>query len=110
MTRIRNDQGNITINTEAIQNTIREYLKNLKLLKDNQDVWKGLELYSENSVWSESENDQLLQQAISAAEKSQTFQTKNYCISGTKKEVLAFLEKGAYHRIYVDDVMFSILK
>ncbi|MCI9595793.1 MAG: hypothetical protein HFE75_00560 [Firmicutes bacterium] len=87
-----------------------EYLKNLKLLKDNQDVWKGLELYSENSVWSESENDQLLQQAISAAEKSQTFQTKNYCISGTKKEVLAFLEKGAYHRIYVDDVMFSILK
>jgi hypothetical protein len=32
MTRIRNDQGNITINTEAIQNTIREYLKNLKKL------------------------------------------------------------------------------
>ncbi len=86
-----------------------EYLRNLKLLRENQDVWKGLELYSGDSIWAESENDQLLQRAISAAEKSQTFQTKNYCVSGTKKEVLTFLQKGAYDRIDVDNVQYSIL-
>lgn len=86
-----------------------EYLKNLKLLKENQDAWKGLELYSGDSIWAESEKDQLLQKAISAAEKSPIFQTKNYCVSGTKKEILAFLQKGAYNRINVDNVQYSIL-
>lgn len=92
----------------TVKSLKEEYLKNLKLLKENQEFWRGLDLYSGNSLWAESEKEQLLQKAISAAEKSPKFQTQNYCVSGTKKEILEFLQEGEYNRIGVDNVQFSI--
>lgn len=85
------------------------YIENLKALQANEEAWKGLELYSSNTVWAESAKEEVLQETIAAAEKSSEFKTQNYCISGTKEEILKFLESETYNKIQVDGVQVSRL-
>lgn len=82
------------------------YIENLKTLRDNFDIWKNLEMYSGSSVYRESaKHFDLL---IEAAEKDETFETKNYCISGSKEQILEYLNTVEADKLYVDKVSYSV--
>lgn len=81
------------------------YLENLQLLYDHTDLWQGLRLYSGSTIYES--RKQTLGQVIEAAEKNAAFETKNYCISGTKEVILEYLEDNDFLWISVDHVKYS---
>lgn len=83
------------------------YIENLTLLRDNMEIWNGLEMPSNNSQYLADQD--LLDQTIKNARASKKFETKNYCVSGTRDEVIAFLEAGNFNSINVDHVEYSTL-
>lgn len=83
------------------------FIENLTLLRDNMEIWKGLEMPSNNSIYIA--DKELLEQSIEKARESYTFETKNYCVSGKRDEVIAFLKAGNFNLINVDHVEYSIL-
>lgn len=81
------------------------YLSNLKLLQENYDLWKDLGLYS-NSTLHYVQTD-TIQNLIDAAEKDDSFRTKNYCIYGSKEDVLEYLKTTDCVYLWVENVQYS---
>lgn len=83
------------------------YLKNLTLLKDNMEIWKGLDMPSNNSVYMA--DKELLEESIEKARQSERFETKNYCVSGSRDAIIAFLKAGNFDSVSVDHIEYSML-
>ena len=81
------------------------YLSNLKLLQENYDLWKDLNVYSNSTVYYV-QND-TIQNIIDAAEKDDSFRTKNYCIYGSKEDVLEYLKTTDCVYLWVENVQYS---
>ena len=71
-------------------------LENLRLLDENYDLWKDMGLYSNSTVF-DARTD-LMSELIGKIENADSLQTKNYCLAGSKEEVLAYLQdtEGCY--------------
>ena len=82
------------------------YIRNLKVLQDNFDLWKSLGLHSGNTYW-EQPDISLLEQSISAAESSEDFRSKYYCVSGSRDEILKYLDSIDCTMFTVDKVRYS---
>ena len=50
-----------------------------------------------------------LEELEEAGNSSDTFETKHYCVSGSRDAVLSYLRSGSFERILVDNVRFSRL-
>ncbi len=83
------------------------YLENLALLKENMEIWEDLDMPSNDSVWRSDKT--LLEELAEAGKSSDTFETKHYCVSGSRDAVLSYLRSGSFERILVDNVRFSRL-
>lgn len=83
------------------------YLENLKLLRDNMEIWKNLDMPSNSSIFNA--DSQLLDELIQKGEKSQTFQTVYYCVSADRDGILAYLNSGGFDQVAVDRVQCSTL-
>ncbi len=81
------------------------YIENLQTLRDNLDLWKSLGMYSGNTMWKPRAD--FFDELISSAESTETFETKNYCISGTRDEIIAYLDSVDYVQFTVDKVYYS---
>lgn len=66
------------------------YLENLALLKENMEIWEDLDMPSNDSVWRSDKT--LLEELAEAGKSSDTFETKHYCVSGSRDAVLSYLQ------------------
>lgn len=97
--------------TDARENlTVEElkevYLSNLKQLIDHENIWGPLGLGWGNSYFppnSVSAREQL-EACYEDAQKLTALETRNYCISGKRDEVVAYLEKTDVTSVTIDHV------
>lgn len=82
------------------------YLSHLENLIAHSEVWSPLELPSGNTLFV-SDTVRLLKECYEDAKNLKTTEAKNYCISGNRDEILAYLEKLDGASIYVDAVKLS---
>ena len=87
----------------------KAYIRNLKTLRDNKDLWSDLGLFSGNKQFVGGEYD--INDNIKAAEKSGVIKCKNYRIRGTKEAILDYIEKydNDIKIVNVIDVQLSTL-
>lgn len=87
----------------------KAYIRNLKTLRDNKELWADLGLFSGNKQFVGGEYD--LNNNIKAAEKSGVIKCKNYCVRGTKEAILEYIEKydNDINMINVINVQLSTL-
>ena len=62
-------------------------------------------MYSGNTMWKPRAD--FFDELISSAKSTETFETKNYCISGTRDEIIAYLDSVDYVQFTVDKVYYS---
>lgn len=86
----------------------RIYIKNLETLRDNFDIWKDLGLYSVSSVYN-SDNTEIIDDLLSEAKEHDLLESKNYCISGSRDEVLIYLQawEAEWDNVQIDKVNYS---
>lgn len=109
--------ANVVANLEGKDATGREgisakylrliYIDNLQTMYDHQKLYAGFQLYSGDQIYEQGSG--VLKEALDAAKKNAKFQTSDYCISGTKAEVLKYLNEGNFSYINVDKVRYSML-
>lgn len=83
------------------------YLSNLENLLEHMDVWQEFGLYSGNSIYMQEEK--VLNDTYENAKTLNALECKNYCISGERDAILAFLECIEVASIQVDEVKLSSL-
>lgn len=83
------------------------YISNLQELIYNDYIWKDLGLISSNKIFNNSK--EVLQNCLVDAEKISVLTTKNYCVSGSKEQILNYLKKTNIKSIYVDKIRLSSL-
>lgn len=92
---------------EMTETKLKEvYLSHLENLIAHPEVWKPLDLSSGNTLFVSDETG-LLKECYESAKNLKTIETKNYCISGKRDEILAYLEQLYEASIYVDAVKLS---
>lgn len=83
------------------------YLSNLENLLKNQEVWKSLGIKSGSTVYLD---HMVLKDTYEDAKEIEILQTKNFCISGKRDEIVAYLEKEEVNSILVDEVKLTDLQ
>lgn len=83
------------------------YISNLEELINTEYIWKDLGLYSGNRIFPNSKGN--LENCLKDAEKISVFTTKNYCISGSKDQILNYLKNTNIKSVYVDKIRLSSL-
>jgi hypothetical protein len=83
------------------------YISNLKELLSTDYIWRDLGLTSGSRVFNFSK--EVLQNCLKDAEKISALTTKNYCISGSKEQILNYLKNTNIKSIYVDKIRLSSL-
>ncbi len=83
------------------------YISNLHELLNTEYIWKDLELSSGNVVFPNSK--EVLQNCLNDAEKITVLTTKNYCVSGSKDQIIDYLKNTNIKSIHVDKIRLSNL-
>lgn len=83
------------------------YISNLQELLNTEYIWKELGLASGNMMFFSSK--EVLQNCLNDAEKISVLTTKNYCVSGSKEQILNYLKNTNIKSIYVDKIRLSSL-
>jgi hypothetical protein len=83
------------------------YISNLKELLNTEYIWKDLALSSGSTVFYQSR--EVLENCLKDAEKISVLTTKNYCISGSKDQILNYLKNTNIKSVLVDKIRLSKL-
>lgn len=83
------------------------FLDNLELLLTEPKLLRSLGIYSGSTEFFTLE---VVEKTRDYFRENKELLTKNYCLSGTKEQVLAYLEQHEFTSIKVDDVRLSILE
>jgi hypothetical protein len=83
------------------------YISNLKELLNTEYIWKDLALSSGSTVFYKSR--EVLENCLKDAEKISVLTTKNYCISGSKDQILNYLKNTNIKSVLVDKIRLSKL-
>lgn len=81
------------------------YLSNLKNLLDNPELWTDLGLCDGRKAWTDEVG--VLEKTYQDAQKLKTLESKNYCVSGKKDNILTYLQNLEEQSIFVEDVSFT---
>jgi hypothetical protein len=81
------------------------YISSLQELLNTEYIWEDLGLSSGNMMFSNSK--EVLQNCLNEAEKISVLTTKNYCVSGSKDQILNYLKNTNITSIYVDKIRLS---
>lgn len=83
------------------------YISNLQELLNTEYIWKDLGLASGHTLFSIPKA--VLQECLDNAKKLVELSSKNYCISGTKDQILDYLKNTNIKSIQVDKIRLSSL-
>ncbi|MGH4139143.1 sigma factor regulator N-terminal domain-containing protein [Clostridium sp.] len=83
------------------------YISNLQELLNTDYIWKDLGLSSGSIEFTNSK--EFLQNCLNDAEKISVLTTKNYCVSGSKDQILNYLKNTNIKFIHVDKIRLSSL-
>ena len=97
--------GGIVYNEEELK---KVYLSNLKNLLDNSELWTDLGLCDGRKAWTDEVG--VLEKTYQDAQKLKTLESKNYCVSGKKDNILTYLQNLEEQSIFVEDVSFTSLQ
>jgi len=83
------------------------YISNLQELLDTEYIWQDLGLSSGNTIYHNPK--EVIQNCLNDAEKISVLTTKNYCVSGSKDQIVNYLKNAKIKSIYVDKIRLSSL-
>lgn len=87
------------------------YISNLEDMIEHEQIWREFGLSDSHYSYPEaSVAMQLLKETCEDAKKMEKLETRNYCISGKRDDMVEYLEKTELEHIQVDDVKLSVLK
>ncbi len=84
------------------------YLSNLKNLLDYPEIWRDLGLCDGITAWTDEVS--ILEKTYQDAQNLKTLESKNYCVSGKKDNILTYLQNLEEQSIFVEDVRFTSLQ
>ncbi len=85
------------------------YIKNLKTLSENHELWNGLGI-SWGSSWAPGEVAlRHINDALADAEKTETFMTKNFYLYGSRDDIMKYIEDNKEEFCSIEDVRLSEL-
>lgn len=103
-----NDSGRENLSVEELK---KIYLSNLEDLIAHEKIWGEFGLHDSRFMYPADGGSAMerLKETYEDARTLETLESKNYCISGKRDEVAAYLEKTDVAHIQVDDVKLSSL-
>ena len=85
------------------------YIKNLKTLSENYELWNGLGI-SWGSSWAPGEVAlRHINDALADAENTETFMTKNFYLYGSRDDIMKYIEDNKEEFCTIEDVRLSEL-
>ena len=84
------------------------YLSNLKTLLDYPEIWRDLGLCDGIKAWTDETG--VLKKTYQDAQDLKTLESKNYCVSGKRDDILTYLQNLEEQSIFVEDVRFTSLQ
>lgn len=84
------------------------YLSNLENLLDHWEIWKDLGLCDGRKAWTDEIG--ILEKTYQDAQNLKTLESKNYCVSGKKDNILTYIQNLEEQSIFVEDVRFTSLQ
>lgn len=85
------------------------YIKNLKTLSENYELWNGLGI-SWGSSWAPGEVAlRHINDALADAENTETFMTKNFYLYGSRDDIMKYIEDDKEEFCTIEDVRLSEL-
>ena len=96
--------------TNMSASQLREvYIKNLKTLSENYELWNGLGI-SWGSSWAPGEVAlRHINDALADAENTETFMTKNFYLYGSRDDIMKYIEDNKEEFCSIEDVRLSEL-
>lgn len=84
------------------------YLSNLKKLLDYPEIWRDLGLCDGIKEWKDEVG--VLEKTYQDAQNLKILESKNYCVSGKREDILTYLQNLEEQSIFVEDVRFTSLQ
>ena len=84
---------------------LQVYCNNLKNLLDHPEVWEQFNLCNGDMIYGAKSG--VLKKTYEDALTLETLTTKNYCVSGTRDEIIEYLQRTDVTSIWVDEVRMS---
>ena len=84
---------------------LQVYCANLKNLLDHSKVWAQFNLCNGNMIYTSKSG--VLEKTYKDALTLETLTAKNYCISGTRDEIIEYLQRTEVTSVWVDEVRMS---
>ncbi len=81
------------------------YLSNLKNLLDNEQIWRDFGLFDSHRDYTDTKH--VLEETYTDAKNLEKLESKYYCISGNRDEVIKYLESTETVSIHIDKVNLS---
>ena len=85
------------------------YLKNLTLLSEQHALWNGLGLSWDSSYVAGETALSHIQSALTEAQKTNTFVTKNFYLYGSRDDIMDYMEANKNELCTIEDVCLSEL-
>lgn len=102
----KTDATRDTMNMEELKEV---YLSNLENILEHSEIMHSFGLDSGNTIFTELSMDQALKACYEDAKKLETLESKNYCISGKRDEIVDYLERTDVNSLMVDEIKLSEL-
>lgn len=97
-------QEDVRQNLDATQ-LLQVYCANLENLLEHREIWEQLMLTDGNYIYGAESG--VLQETYADAKKLTSLTCKNYCVSGTRDEVIEYLRRTEVTSVWVDEVRLS---
>lgn len=86
------------------QEMLDVYCRNLENILENPEVWEGISALNNGNGKIYTNPESLLKETFEDAKKLTELKSKNYCVSGSRDEILKFLQENQLDSIYVENV------
>lgn len=86
------------------QELLEVYCRNLKNILENPEVWEGISVINNGEGKIYTNPEALLKDTYEDAKKLTELQSENYCVYGSRDEILKFLQENELNSIYVENV------
>lgn len=80
------------------------YCRNLENMLENPEVWEGFGGLTDHNGRIFNDDRQVLKETYEDAKTLTSLQSENYCVYGSRDEILEFLQENELDSIYVDNV------
>lgn len=90
----------------SAEELLQVYRSNLKNLLDHREIWEAFHLTDGSSITYTAASG-VLEKTYEDAQTLQALTVQNYCISGTRDEIIAYLQRTEVTSVRVDEVRLS---